>query len=124
MDSVIENEFIEVIKIIGYGIEAFGVVVVLIGSASATAKFLSTYKKLLEGEAYKNYRRSLARSIILGLEFLIAGDIIRTVVVSESIENVGTLALIVMIRAFLSVTLHLEVEGSWPWKSNSKEKSG
>ena len=118
MESVIENEFIEVIKIVGYGIEAFGVVVVLIGSAVSTARFVSTYQKLSEGEAYKNYRRNLARSIILGLEFLIAGDIIRTVVVADSIEDVGILALIVMIRAFLSVTLHLEVEGSWPWKRN------
>ena len=118
MDSVIEKEFIEIIKVIGYAIEAFGVVVVLIGSSLSTAKYLSTYKKLPEGDAYKNYRRNLARSIILGLEFLIAGDIIRTVVVAESIENVGILALIVMIRAFLSITLHLEVEGSWPWKRN------
>lgn len=123
MDSFIENEFIEIIKIIGYAIEGFGVIVVLIGSSFSTAKFITTHKKLAEGEAYKNYRRNLARSIILGLEFLIAGDIIRTVVVSESIENVGTLALIVMIRAFLSITLHLEVEGDWPWKGNSQGKT-
>ncbi len=120
-----EREFIEIIKIVGYAIEAFGVLVVIIGSFLATANFLFTYRKLSEGKAYKNYRRNLARSIILGLEFLIAGDIIRTVVVAESIENVGILALIVMIRSFLSVTLHLEVEGSWPWqKESSNEKTG
>ena len=53
-------------------------------------------------------------SIILGLAFLIAGDIIRTVVV-DTLENVAILGLIILIRSFLSVTLHLEVEGRWPW---------
>ena len=70
-----------------------------------------------EGIAYRTYRRQLVRSIILGLEFLIAGDIIRTVVVADTIENVAILGLIILIRSFLSVTLHLEVEGRWPWQT-------
>ena len=70
-----------------------------------------------EGIAYRTYRRQLGRSIILGLEFLIAGDIIRTVVVADTIENVAILGLIILIRSFLSVTLHLEVEGRWPWQT-------
>ena len=61
------------------------------------------------------------RSIILGLEFLIAGDIIRTVVVADTLENVAILGLIILMRTFLSITLHLEIEGRWPWQS---EKHG
>ncbi len=114
-----EAEFIEIITIAGYSIEAFGVLVVIIGSILATVVFIRTFKKLEEGVAYKKYRKDLGRSIILGLEFLIAGDIIRTVVVADSLSNVGVLALIILIRSFLSITLHLEVEGRWPWQKES-----
>ena len=65
---------------------------------------------------------SWGRSIILGLEFLIAGDIIRTVVVADTLENVAVLGLIILIRTFLSVTLHLEVEGRWPWQAEIQNK--
>jgi len=76
-------------------------------------------KRLSENQAYRAFRQNLGRSIILGLEFLIAGDIIRTIVVPESLENVAILALIVIIRTFLSITLHLEVEGRWPWEKDT-----
>ena len=63
------------------------------------------------------FRRQLGRSIILGLEFLIAGDIIRTVIVADTLANVAILGLIILIRTFLGLTLHLEVEGRWPWQT-------
>ena len=113
-----EAKFSEAITIAGYTIEAFGVLVVIIGSCISTSVFVRTYRKINDGLAYRRYRQDLGRSIILGLEFLIAGDIIRTVVVADSLENVGILALIILIRSFLSVTLHLEVEGRWPWQKD------
>jgi len=58
----------------------------------------------------------MGRSIVLGLEFLIAGDIIRTVIVSPTLESVAVLAVIVLVRAFLTMTLTLEIEGRWPWQ--------
>jgi len=58
---------------------------------------------------------------MLGLEFLIAGDIIRTVVVAATLENIAALGLIIFIRTFLSVTLHLEVEGRWPWQTEKHD---
>ena len=93
--------------------------VIVVGSCISSVVFIRTFRNLPEGAAYKIYRRQLGRSIILGLEFLIAGDIIRTVVVADTLENVAILGLIILIRSFLSVTLHLEVEGRWPWE---KEK--
>ena len=114
-------QFKEVISISGYAIEAVGVLVVIIGSCVSSFQFIRFYRKLPEGEAYRTYRRQLGRSIILGLEFLIAGDIIRTVVVADTFENVAVLGLIILIRTFLSIALHLEVEGRWPWEKESVE---
>src|SRR5210317_1682339 len=110
-------QFTEVISVAGYAIEAVGVLVVVVGSCVSSVIFARTFRQLPEGIAYRTYRRQLGRSIILGLEFLIAGDIIRTVVVADTLENVAILGLIILIRSFLSVTLHLEVEGRWPWQA-------
>ena len=59
---------------------------------------------------------SLGRSILLGLEFLVAADIIRTVAVQPSLQNVAVLGLIVLIRTFLSFSLEVEIDGRWPWR--------
>ncbi|MDP3938425.1 MAG: DUF1622 domain-containing protein [Deltaproteobacteria bacterium] len=113
-------QFTQIISVAGYAIEAAGVVAVVIGSCVSSVAFVRTFRQLPEGVAYKTYRRKLGRSIILGLEFLIAGDIIRTVVVADTLENVAVLGLIILIRTFLSVTLHLEVEGRWPWQTETR----
>ncbi|MDX1776334.1 MAG: DUF1622 domain-containing protein [Desulfobulbales bacterium] len=112
-------KFTEIISLSGYAVEAIGVLVIIVGSCISSYAFILSYRKLSEGEAYRTYRRQLGRSIILGLEFLIAGDIIRTVVVADTFTNVAVLGLIILIRTFLGITLHLEVEGRWPWE---KEK--
>ena len=112
-------QFAEIISFTGYAIEAIGVLVIILGSCISSIAFLRTFRQLAEGIAYKTFRRQLGRSIILGLEFLIAGDIIRTVVVSATLESVAVLGLIILIRAFLTMTLHLEVEGRWPWQEEA-----
>ncbi len=113
-------KFTEIISVAGYAIEAVGVLVVVVGSFLSSVTFIRAYRQLPEGVAYRTYRRQLGRSIILGLEFLIAGDIIRTVVVADTFENVAVLGMIILIRTFLSLTLHLEVEGRWPWQHEEK----
>ncbi len=115
--------FIEVISVAGYAIEALGVLVIVIGSCIASFAFIRTFRKLPPNLACTTYRRQLGRSIILGLEFLIAGDIVRTVVVADTLENVAILGLIIVIRSFLSVTLHLEVEGRWPWQPEAPSQT-
>lgn len=110
-------EYKELISIAGYGIETIGVLVIIAGSAVSSFRFLSTFNKYPEGVAYGAFRRQLGRSIILGLEFLIAGDIIRTVIVADTLTNVTILGLIILIRTFLGFSLHFEVEGRWPWES-------
>lgn len=71
----------------------------------------------LRGDAaFATYRQDIGRAILLGLEFLVAGDIIRTVVVAPTLDNLLALAIIVLIRTFLSMSLQLELEGRWPWQ--------
>jgi uncharacterized membrane protein len=67
-------------------------------------------------EAYDNYRVRLSRALLLGLEVLVAADIIRTVALQPSITNVIVLGLLVLIRTFLSWSLVVEIEGRWPWQ--------
>ena len=113
-------QFTEIISYAGYAIETMGVFVVILGSIFSSVVFVRSFRQLPEGIAYQNLRRQLGRSIILGLEFLIAGDIIRTVIVDATLENVAVLGIIVLIRTFLSLTLHLEVEGRWPWQTEQQ----
>lgn len=116
-------EYKEIISVAGYGIETIGVLVIIVGSALASFRFLSHFREKPEGSAYEEFRRQLGRSIILGLEFLIAGDIIRTVIVADTLTNVMILGLIILIRTFLSFTLHLEIEGRWPWQTAKRVDS-
>ena len=69
-----------------------------------------------EDQAYTEYRHTTARTLLLGLEVLVAADVVRTVAVAPSFGNVAVLACIVAIRTFLGWTLQLEMEGRWPWQ--------
>jgi uncharacterized membrane protein len=76
-------------------------------------------KNSREEGAYDFFRRRLGRAILLGLEFLVAADIIRTVAVTPTWQSVAVLAGIVLIRTFLSFSLQLEMTGAWPWQQRS-----
>ena len=109
---------VEVIEGIGTTIDAIGVAVIAGGAILAV--FLTIGRARQEdGGAYEFFRRRLGRAILLGLEFLVAADIIRTVAVTPSAESVAVLGGIVLIRTFLSFSLQLEVTGAWPWQQRS-----
>ena len=97
-----------------YVLDAVGVCVIVFGAAIASVRFAAP--KISGADRYRTYRQDLGRAILLGLEFLIAGDIIRTVGVAPTLENVFILEVIVVIRTFLSMALQLEVEGRLPWQ--------
>lgn len=112
------------IELVGRAIEIAGIVVIVVGSAVATAAAGLRYRRGIRGqEAFRRYRHGVGRAILLGLEFLVAGDIIRTVAVTPTLGGVGVLAAIVVIRTFLSFSLEVELEGRWPWQRHS-EKAG
>jgi len=96
-------------------VELVGVLLILGGAAAATARFLARWASTGLETAYREYRQHLGRAIMLGLEFLVAGDIINTVAVDPTFRSVGVLAGIVVIRTFLSFSLEVEIEGRWPW---------
>jgi len=99
-------------------IEATGVAVIVLGAVAAIAVFLLRLARGGEWSGtYHAFRTSLARAILLGLEFLVAADIIGTVAVEATLENLSVLGLIVLIRTFLSFSLEVEINGRWPWQA-------
>ena len=106
----------ELMEGVGTAVDGVGVLVIVAGAILATGRFLFRRREEA-GNSYRLYRQSLGRAILLGLEFLVAGDIIRTVAVAPTLDNILTLGLIVLIRTFLSMALQLEVDGRWPWQS-------
>ena len=101
--------------VVGTAVDTAGVSVIVIGALIATTRFL--FQRRGETDIlFRLYRQDLGRAILLGLEFLVAGDIIRTVVVAPTFDNVIVLGLIVLIRTFLSMSLQLELDGRWPWQ--------
>jgi uncharacterized membrane protein len=115
-------EYQELIEFIGRSIEVAGVAVIVLGAVVATISFVRDWLKSDEIlNPYKIYRENLGRAILLGLEFLLAGDIIRSVAVQPTFVSVGILAIIVLIRSFLAVELEMEIDGKWPWQP-SREK--
>ena len=96
-------------------VELVGVAVILVGAVLSTLRFVMRWTSSGLNVASREYRQHLGRAILLGLEFLVAGDIINTVAVDPTFQSVGVLAGIVVIRTFLSFSLEVEIEGRWPW---------
>ncbi|HUC99321.1 MAG TPA: DUF1622 domain-containing protein [Candidatus Polarisedimenticolaceae bacterium] len=101
------------------GVELLAVAIIVVAILSATVSYLSKIAaRQADKITYDNYRYRVGRALLLGLEILVAADIIRTVVLEPSLTNVLVLGLLVLIRTFLSWALVLEIEGHWPWQSS------
>jgi uncharacterized membrane protein len=107
----------EIIALISRVIELSGVIILVIGLLTATLRYLwNRTDAEAEISPYQQYRRDLGRGILLGLEVLVAADIISTVTISPTLESVFVLAVVVLVRTFLSFSIELEVEGRFPWQ--------
>jgi len=106
-------------------VELVGVSVLVAGAVLASVAFvLRILRRRPFTDAYHQLRADLGRAILLGLEFLVIADIIGTVAVEPTLQNLGVLAVIVAIRTLLSFALELEVSGRWPWqKAQTSERS-
>lgn len=114
-----ETALLRWVEVIARIIEVAGVVVIFVGGVIASAVFLLAVARRVTSfsEAYRGYRRDLGRAILLGLEFLVAGDIIATILIEPTLQNAAALGVIVLIRTFLSFSLETEIEGRLPWKA-------
>jgi uncharacterized membrane protein len=109
------------LRIVGVGIEVFGAAVILLGLCWATLLFL---RRNMAEEHYEAYKIRIGRSLLLGLEVVVAADIVKTIAVEPTLSSLAVLAGLVLIRTFLSWTLVLEIEGRWPWSRGAEAANG
>ena len=102
---------------VGFLVEAFGVAVIVTGIVRGVIRYGFRVFRNAETSLYSEFRSDIGRTLMVGLEFLVAGDIIRTVVIAHSLMDVLALGLLVLVRTVLVFTIHLEVEGRWPWQA-------
>lgn len=104
-------------------IELVGIAIIALGAFGTLGIFAFRMRSPANrDEAVANFRSSLGRAILLGLEFLVAADIINTVAVEPTLLSVAVLAAIVVVRTFLSFSLEVEIEGRWPWQRKKGEQ--
>jgi uncharacterized membrane protein len=103
------------------GIEVLAVVVIVIAIVFGTGRYL-LHLNSRRDDAYEAYKSHLVRALLLGLEFLVAADIVRTVALQATLQNVAILAALVVVRTFLSWSLVVEVDGRWPWQASSRRQ--
>jgi uncharacterized membrane protein len=100
------------------------VLVIAIGVMYAIASFLVARYGSQQLRGYdKQFRARLGNSLLIGLEILVAADIIRTVALEPTLENVAILGILVLVRTFLSWSLVVEIEGRWPWQAAKAEEA-
>jgi uncharacterized membrane protein len=103
-------------------IESLAVAIIVLSIAYATIVYLLQILKVRhprDVQTFTEYKVSLGRALQLGLEILVAADVVRTVALDPTLQNVGILGILVVIRTFLSWSLFVELEGRWPWESGN-----
>ena len=113
----LRGSFLALAETVAIGLEAIAVLIIVVGATLSTVTFgRSLLRRASLESAAHAYRNTLGRTILLGLELLVAADIVGTVVVAPTFTNVGVLALIIAVRTFLSFALEVEINGHWPWQ--------
>ena len=110
----------KVVEVSAFGIEMLAVAVIVLAAGYGTARFLLDARRDA-AVAYKGYKAQLAKALLLGLELLVAADIVRTVGVDPSLLAVAALGLLIVVRTFLSWSLELEISGRWPWQKRRQD---
>ena len=111
------NIVVRFIELAALGIELLAVGLIVYVIITATYRFITERRLPDSADArFYRYKERLGKSLLLGLEILVAADIVRTVALEPSLENVSVLGLLVLIRTFLSWSLVVELEGHWPWQ--------
>ena len=115
-ESDVIEHFLHAVEYFAVGIEALAVGIIVVWIVVATYSYFSLRRSVSREVREAVYRERLARTLLLGLELLVAADIVRTVAIEPTLESVGVLGLLVLIRTFLSWALVVETEHRWPWQ--------
>jgi uncharacterized membrane protein len=114
-------EFTATVETVGKAVDLAGVFAIVVGILVSTVVFFNHLRRESGYDAaYVLYRRHLGRALLLGLELLVAADIIRTIAITPTLESLAVLGGIVLIRTFLSFALELEVSGRFPWQKEGE----
>jgi uncharacterized membrane protein len=117
-----ESTVLDWIELTITGIEILAIVIIAVAFVEATFQYLyRRFVKRAAGDLYHDYRLRIGRAILLGLEILIAADVIRTVTLDRTIQSIVVLGLLVAVRIVLSWSLLVEIESRWPWQPKEKE---
>ncbi len=107
----------QTMRAVAGGFEVAGVAVIVLVSAAATVRFVRRAASAADWIAIlPPFRADLGRGVLLGLELLVAADIVGTVAVEPGFASLGVLALVILIRTFLSISFGVEIDGRWPWR--------
>ena len=110
---------VTVIELSATAIEVLAVAIIVIAAAHGSIKYLFHARQGV-GDAYERYKRQLGWALLLALEFLVAADVVRTVVLEQTLSSVLMLGLLVLIRTFLSWSVVVEIESRWPWQPRER----
>jgi uncharacterized membrane protein len=115
--------FEEWMELVVKAFEVAGVAILAVGSLAALVGAAMSVSRGARTSAYKRARQDVGRAILLGLEVLIIADIVQTITIDPTLESAVTLALIVVVRTFLSFSLEIELEGIVPWRKRGKAEA-
>lgn len=112
------------IERIALAMEVFAILVIVVGMAYGAAKFIAVLLHRGDSQSgYTAFKAFMGRTLLLGLEILVAADVVRTIALEPTLNSVAVLGILVLIRTFLSWSLVVEIEGRWPWRSAETEPS-
>jgi uncharacterized membrane protein len=115
-------DFQSLAQMSGELLDGIGVLIILTGVILSTSyAIITALRHKHVHNLYRSYRSNLARSILIGLELLVAGDIIRSVAGDLNFDSVIILAIIVVVRSFLGIEFEMEIDGRWPWQRSAKK---
>lgn len=113
------------IELASLGIETLAILIILVSILYGLLQYIvEAFIRRKPGDVYHAFKIRLGSALLLGLEILVAADIIRTVALEPTLDNVLILGLLVLIRTFLSWSLVVEIEGRWPWQKGAEPPAG
>ncbi|MDA3935983.1 MAG: DUF1622 domain-containing protein [Actinomycetota bacterium] len=116
-----QERMVALIESVSVAFEFAGVLVILVGFGYALLRAYRSARRESGGSAYLELRATFGRSILLGLEILVAADLIRTIAVEPTLDNLAVLGVLIVLRTFLSFSLEVEIDGRWPWQHSKAE---